>query len=330
MHFCFLKTLLFSALVLSSCSSSRQLLKNREAKALASQLNESSVFQEAWTGFTLFDPTSSAFLYTLNSDKAFTPASNTKIFSLYAFLHTLQDSVITLAHQLQNDTLHIWGMGDPGFLHPDFDKNEDIFRVLSDTVYELVLHNSHFNDYRFGSGWAWDDYPYNYQPEKSSFPLYGNKVYLNWEEEKEKVLINPPYFENYIVLSNESTTLIERDEFSNAFTLNPNRLGALKSKDEAFGIPFVNYPYLQAELLSDTLKRDVILSFEENISLPVNYIKGEPASIYLRKMMKDSDNFIAEQLALQASLLKFGYANTQTYLAYAIDSIFNFIPGNIR
>src|SRR4051812_21906913 len=64
------------------------------------------------TGFLLFDPSTKKELFSFNADKYFTPASNTKIFTFYAALKILDDSIPALRFTTNNDSLIFWGTGD--------------------------------------------------------------------------------------------------------------------------------------------------------------------------------------------------------------------------
>src|SRR3954465_14031044 len=77
----------FSLLI--SCSTERQLSK----KAHASLLDKKEL-TSAHVGICIFDPSANKYLYNYQSDRFFIPASNTKLFSLYAGLKYLPDSLV--------------------------------------------------------------------------------------------------------------------------------------------------------------------------------------------------------------------------------------------
>ncbi|HCX74555.1 MAG TPA: D-alanyl-D-alanine carboxypeptidase, partial [Algoriphagus sp.] len=64
-------------------------------------------------------------LYEKNSQMRFTPASVTKLFTLFSSILILNDSTQTLRYVQSGDTLKIWGAGDPSWKykkvpHPKF------------------------------------------------------------------------------------------------------------------------------------------------------------------------------------------------------------------
>ncbi|MFT6995078.1 MAG: D-alanyl-D-alanine carboxypeptidase/D-alanyl-D-alanine-endopeptidase (penicillin-binding protein 4), partial [Maribacter sp.] len=78
----------------------------------------SAFYDNQFTGLLFIDGNSKDTLFNQNSDKYFTPASNTKIFTLYTAINTLPDKIPAVRYVEQNDTLYVEGTGDPSFLHP--------------------------------------------------------------------------------------------------------------------------------------------------------------------------------------------------------------------
>ncbi len=123
----------------------------------------------------VYDPHSRKVIFEHNSQKYFTPASNIKLFSFYAGLKILEDSIPALKYEVSNDTLYFAPTGDPTFLHSEFDSSKilNFFNSHSET---LTLIYPEATETPFGPGWAWDDYNYSFSAERSPFPLYGNTV----------------------------------------------------------------------------------------------------------------------------------------------------------
>src|SRR6056297_3217928 len=169
---------------------------------LETMFSESDVFSESLTGFVLYDPAADSVLHDRDGDKYFTPASNTKILTLYASLNTLPDTWASLKYEVRNDTLFFHGTGDPAFLNPNFDFN-GAYDFLAGRDEVLVYDDSNYNDEHFGSGWSWNWYPAAYAPEKSPFPMYGNMMRLQRRQVAlvmldEEEPVKPAYFERFI------------------------------------------------------------------------------------------------------------------------------------
>ncbi|WP_282631138.1 D-alanyl-D-alanine carboxypeptidase [Empedobacter sedimenti] len=81
-------------------------------KDLIEQHLNSDFYSTQFTGFYLYDPILKEEIYNYNGNKFFTPASNTKIFTLYTAMKMLGDSIPAFKYQLIGDELHIEGTGD--------------------------------------------------------------------------------------------------------------------------------------------------------------------------------------------------------------------------
>src|SRR5476651_2711643 len=100
-------------LLLGSCSIQSHSINKRNIKK---QFEQSQVSNDHFTGFALYDMDQKKMVFELNSDKYFTPASNTKLFTFYTCLKMLGDSIPGLRYVNRNDSLIFWGTGDPSFL----------------------------------------------------------------------------------------------------------------------------------------------------------------------------------------------------------------------
>ena len=175
-----------------SCSSTKKLRKAK-VKEYQNLVQTSAIFDQGFTGFQLYDPTTGEVLFSLNDDKYFTPASNTKIFTFYTALNILGDSIPAFKYFAASEFLIFWGTGDPSFLHPKLTQNEQVIRFLKTRKEQLLFSSYNFEDMRFGPGWAWDDYNDYYHPEKSSFPF--TAMSFNLKRQKMLILLKlfPPF-----------------------------------------------------------------------------------------------------------------------------------------
>ena len=81
-------------------------------------------------------------LYNYNGDKYFTPASNTKIFTLFAGLTMLQDSIPAFKYAVNKDTITLQGTGDPTFLHNYF-KDSTALKIIDNYAkVNVIINNS--------------------------------------------------------------------------------------------------------------------------------------------------------------------------------------------
>src|SRR5688572_26367942 len=94
-------------ILVSSCSSARFI--SRSAKTLRGD----AVLKQAHVGILLYDAEKEKDIYRYQSDKYFVPASNAKIFTLYAALKYLGDSIPGLRFRETADSFFIMPTGDP-------------------------------------------------------------------------------------------------------------------------------------------------------------------------------------------------------------------------
>jgi D-alanyl-D-alanine carboxypeptidase/D-alanyl-D-alanine-endopeptidase (penicillin-binding protein 4) len=246
-------------------------------------------------GFALYDLEKKKSVYSYNANRYFTPASNTKIFTLFSCLSLLGDSIPALKYVEKQDSLIFWGTGDPSFFYKEVYNNDRVYSFLKQSSLPLYFSDDNFNTTNFGSGWAWDDYNDYYSAERSPFPIYGNIMSL--EAFGNKALVQPRYLKNYVKLgaSSSKAKVIRRLE-SNEFTFHP---GYAQKKFKA-DVPFKVDPELTTNLLSDTLKK-IVRYVQTPISKSATTLYSLPVDSIYRVMMQESDNFLAEQLLLICS-----------------------------
>lgn len=225
----------------------------------------------------------------VQSSKYMTPASNLKILTFLAALETF-DSLPVINYSLIKKELHIKSTGYPLLFHPKYADNklEDFLNSYKDITY----HSSPSNLPRFGSGWAWDDYPYYFSSQTSVFPLFGNVVRFT-NSKKNQILAYPSLFN--VIEDKSLTTDVIRYETSNTFKIN-SLISPLK---DSIYIPFKTSEKLVAELLNYRLESEVKYESEDLETYKVLYTK-DLKKIY-QAILKDSDNLIAESLLLMIS-----------------------------
>lgn len=296
--------LLFCVL-LFSCATVKNFTVDKEIDSI---LKGSSVFSGHFTGFSLFDIESNQYISDYNSTLLFTPASNTKILTLYTVLKSFGDSIPGLLYQTRNDTLFVKALGDPTFLHPRF-PSQPVYELLVDQkTIGIELPREPLNP--FGNGWAWDDYHYDFQPPMSWWPIYGNSLTIR-KTGINQMEIKPPFFQDFVDIKKESTTgnKVVREMKYNLFNAH---VTADTSEFEKI-IPFDYSDELLMQLLVDTLQTNVCWSTYSGINYDTLF--SQHRDTVLARMMKPSDNFLAEQLLLQAAFQN-GYMEINPFLKY--------------
>ena len=297
----------------SGCAGSRQ---GSEVVTLEDLISQTQAFQENHFGFKLYDLEEQEVVYEENSHKYFTPASNTKLLTFYVSLQSLADSTLGFYYRIENDTMMIWGTGDPTFLHPEFEQNERLFYFLKSFSGVILYSDNHFTNQRFGPGWAWDDYIFGYSQEMSPWPIYGNELTISIDS-LNKLSVLPSFFKDSVLFEMPQNSLhnkFHRAGLNNKFYLNPEHLGELKERERT--IPLHMNSDLFVKMLKDTLGRDIGLA---DIPFDTSSIRipGVPIDTVYRKMMRESDNFLAEQLLLQSGFIYTLEINTKK----AIDTL---------
>ncbi|ASV31767.1 D-alanyl-D-alanine carboxypeptidase [Maribacter cobaltidurans] len=295
--------------LLFSCAS----LKRKTIKKIDVTLN-SSFYRNQFTGFLVIDPISRDTLYNYHSDKYFTPASNTKIFTLYTALKTLPDHIPTLRYTEQNDTLYFEGTGDPSFLH-HYLKDSTGFNFLKNRD-NLAFYNGNFMDTEWGPGWSWDDFQWYYSPERNAFPVYGNTVMIYDTPEWN---ISPSYFMDSVnTIRNEWN----RERNKNLFYFD-------KGTKDTLEIPFKSNRNTIKNILETSLNKPITLA-KKMPEGPKKTLYGIHAdSLYVR-LMHESDNFIAEQLLILASGELTDTLNTSNAQRYILENDLKNLPQEPR
>lgn len=255
-------------------------------------IDTSSVFSQNMTGMALYDLSEQKMIFERNANRYFTPASNTKLFTFYACLKTLGDSIPALRYEIKSDSLIFWGTGDPTFFHPDLTstKTFDFLKSYKRTK-RLYFSDGNFTNDFFGNGWAWNDYNDYYTVEMSPLPMYGNIVRAKVENGEIKP--QPTIFNNSFY-KKDTGSEITRTIADNQFLL-PKSL--LQKPDYQQDIPYKTSTGLTQQLLIDTLRKNVNL-LKIPVSANAKTLYSKLTEDVYRKMMQESDNMLAEQLLL--------------------------------
>ncbi|SDQ01508.1 D-alanyl-D-alanine carboxypeptidase / D-alanyl-D-alanine-endopeptidase (penicillin-binding protein 4) [Mucilaginibacter sp. OK268] len=294
-------------------------IKKRKIKR---EFKHSQIMRDHFTGFALYDLDDQKMIYELNADKYFIPASNTKLFTFYTCLKMLGDSIPALRYELHNDSLVFWGTGDPSFLHSDL-KGINGLSFLTRSNKKLYYSATGYTNDFFGAGWAWDDYNDYYQAEITGLPIEDN-VALLYADGDGNLQIKPSYLKRFL---NSDTSYhpnkfkVKRDFLRNNFVY-PVMPVPPNFRQE---IPWKTSTELTLELLRDTLKKP-LWSINMPLSATAKTIYNTNSGAVYKRMLQPSDDFIAEQLLLACSSVKFNTLNTDSVISYSKTHFLNDLP----
>lgn len=288
----------------------------------------SAALKKAHTGISIYEPATGKYWYSYQDDHYFTPASNTKIFSLYTGLRLLGDSLPALRYLLTDSVLYVKGTADPAFLHPDY-KVQPAWDLLQQSKQPIVVVPAVNENKRFGNGWAWSDYADYYQPELTEWPVYGNVAWVR--HQRDTTTISPRIFNDTLHLSvrRDDTLdelLIERDERSNRFAV------AYNGKD--WGVQTGEVPFITGNTtdliyrLQDTLHKSLTVASPGTPAANQSFslLKGIPVDSLFQPMMHRSDNFFAEQTLMMCSALLWDTISTARTIAFMQKNYLSNLP----
>jgi len=331
--------LFFSLFIFISCGSSRKVIAPKQdttqeivrekkespptyyiKQTLEQEVESSFLFKEHFVGFHVYNPTSRKTLIDINASKSFIPASNIKLYTLYASLAILDQEVSIIQYAETDEALYFRGTGNPGFLHPHLLTGEKTFQFLNINKKQLYFDDSNFKDVHFGSGWAWDDASYTYQCEKSALPIFGNVTLVQKPRDTYQIKVIPPVLSKEIEYKEGAPKTIVRSANSNAIQINKN---GLLEKEINTVIPFRYDRSLMLEMLSDTLNRTVLYG---KTNLPYKDLIDDNRDELYTLMMQESDNMIAEQLLLMCSHVIADSLATKPTIRYIVNELIDGIP----
>jgi D-alanyl-D-alanine carboxypeptidase/D-alanyl-D-alanine-endopeptidase (penicillin-binding protein 4) len=303
-HFLFFTS---NFLFLVSCSVQKNITKHDYDDLL----NTPSL-QSAHVGISVFDATTNQTLLDYQGNKYFTPASNTKLFSLYAGMKYLGDSLIGIRYIERDTDLLIIPTGDPTLLHPDYLK-QPVVDFLKWKKRNIYIADANWKEQAWGAGWSWDDYNDDYMPERSAMPVYGNVI--KWAETQVAdgsfSSFSIPDINWKVVFSNDTSKkfFVKRNFAENIFEITE---GKEKYKEQQ--VPFVTNGLESAvELMKDTITKKISIKHSPltiDRSL-FTIIHSQPTDSLFRPMIWRSDNFFAEQTLLMVSNEKLGFMNDE-------------------
>ncbi|RWZ83869.1 MAG: hypothetical protein EO766_17485 [Hydrotalea sp. AMD] len=297
----------------------QQTIITQTANPLDSLLNNPAL-KGAQAGICIAPADSGNYWLQYQADKYFIPASNMKLFTCYAAMQYLGDSLTALRYvDKGNGTVEVEPNGDPSFLVSDF-AVQPVFQFLQQQK-NILITTANWKDEPLGAGWAWDDYTEDYMAERSAMPVYGNVAKFTYGG------VMPACFENKINNPYQIRSrfyAIKRGIGNNNFEMIPSGR-EIKSIQVPF---FTAQNGLLAQLLTDTLHVPVSESnFTLNRLLPdVQRIHSQPTDSLLKIMMHRSDNFFAEQSLLMVGNELLGEMNDKKIINHLLQTDFANLP----
>jgi D-alanyl-D-alanine carboxypeptidase/D-alanyl-D-alanine-endopeptidase (penicillin-binding protein 4) len=215
------------------------------------------------------------------------------LYTFYAGLKMMPDSIPSLRYIEKGDSLIFWGTGDPSFLHTQL-KGTNAFNLLQQTNKKLFFAPGRYTGDFYGNGWQWDDYNEYYQAEINELPLFDNMVLITAEKAGAMQVLPQTLASCFVKDSaNVGKFKVVRDFNNNKFSYPATQIPAKYAQQ----VPYKVNVQTTVNLLADTLHKYVgVLHLKMPQSAKTIY-NAKSDSVF-KQMMLPSDNFIAEQLLL--------------------------------
>lgn len=281
------------------------------------------ILSQVHTGLAVYDLDNGNWIFNYRDDNYFTPASCTKLLTMYTTLRYLDDRIPAAYYKVKGDTMIVWGGADPGTLFPDIHASSPLIDFLKSTDKKIIFSSAPFSAKHYGAGWAWDDYTYNFQSDRTDFPLYGNKLWI--ERKHDTITVTPKYLKQVLTIKKDTIEYKGRNEWgSNYFYhFDPAVI------DTTLSIPISFFENDEKLIWSEVLGKDVIT---KNIPFSGNALEitGSDRDTLLKVMMQESDNFIAEQLLLACSMKEMDHMNENDIIGKLITGPLLELPDSIH
>jgi serine-type D-Ala-D-Ala carboxypeptidase/endopeptidase (penicillin-binding protein 4) len=341
------------AVFLFSCSASQKISRHT-----AKTLLKDSALLNAHLGISLYDAGSGKYLYNYQGDKYFVPASNVKLFSCYAGMKYLGDSLAGMRYRESDTAIEMLPTGDPTFLQGEF-VTQPVLDFLKKEKRKLYISSGTWQEAALGYGWAWDDYNDDYMVERSPFPVHGNmaayklsslynfgqmNAMAEWKVTPQSFNTNAPASLVLPYLLTDKPEMSDTAKLHSQvaqFSLQRQRTG------NALTVNFGNRKFSSVDIpfYTDTLNTALqILAADYGVEikkggLPIDQglragiplisfktIKSQPTDSMLKPMMHHSDNFYAEQTLLMVSNEKLGFMNDAAIIDTLLKSDLKDLP----
>jgi D-alanyl-D-alanine carboxypeptidase/D-alanyl-D-alanine-endopeptidase (penicillin-binding protein 4) len=178
-------------------------------------------------------------------------------------------------------------MADPTLLHKDYGLWSHP-GILKKYKFKF-LDKSNWKQTTAGHGWMWDDFGFAFSPELSAMPIYGNLLNIKYNSDAS---INFTPEDHGMTIVPGSTSEPFRSH-TNAVLVLPQK----KIVNESYNVALYNVDGVLQNNLGVTQRT----MDDNNLNWKIEY--SAPLDTVLKKMMVDSDNFLAEHLLLQCGAI---------------------------
>jgi len=228
----------------------------------------------------------------INLNTYMTPASNVKILTVLGSIH-FGDSIPILKYKVSsyNDTLRISPTGYPLTAHPKY-IDKDLEKFIKPYKH-ILYHKPKIDLTKYGPAWAWDDFNYYFQAERSEMPIYGNVIQVVKKNNGEIETIPDDFKINFDFEQKEK---IYREEIDNNFFINPS----LIELGDTLYSPFITSRKSTISFLKNFLNASV--QFNQQELSDYNTLNSSQVDEIYSAVLKDSDNLISESLVANISL----------------------------
>jgi serine-type D-Ala-D-Ala carboxypeptidase/endopeptidase (penicillin-binding protein 4) len=260
-----------------------------------------SAIRSAHLGIMVVEAETGKTLMAHQPHQYFVPASNTKLWTMYAGMKYLGSRLVAgTIWPLQDSSILFRSNADPTFLHPDYPE-QPLKNELA--KYKTVLwQNGTMRTTLYGNGWSWNDYDVVYMAPRSSLPMFGNVA--SFRLQNGKVITEKSVAGTFVTNPDIDSLTKGFDVFRSFdrphFTIIPGRQ---KNLEAGLYLSAEANAQLAAAYFGNTWKMEP----GSNTTLSPQIIYSQPADSMLKPLMHRSDNFFAEQTLLMISNQWFGY-----------------------
>jgi serine-type D-Ala-D-Ala carboxypeptidase/endopeptidase (penicillin-binding protein 4) len=272
------------------------------------------------------DLTTGKRLYERRSKEFFTPASTLKLITAAAAVDVLTKNFRfktrlgwrgTVKNGQLNGDLYLHMVGDPTLTTDDL---QYLFRRLKkkgirSITGHLIVDASHFQMVPYGPGWMWDELSYEYAAPMGSIVLNQNQFVLSVtpQAKQSRPRIEVHGLEGVVRVKNDVTVTARHDKWCplTVYSNDENRyrLGGCLVRSTGKQVRVLGirrpWPYFKKELkgvladLSIRVKRGIVLKNKvPKVTWRLSH-DSKPLSDLVRRMLKKSDNLIADALFVE-------------------------------